>query len=229
MESVEHYLQALQLHPVIDHFTIGLLFTAVFIDLIASMAPTRTWVRYTALTLMILGALAAGGSYATGDMEADRIWNALGQPAKEVLKTHALLGEYLAIAFGVLALWRILIESFGFMAGSRWIYLFVAIAAAATLGYSGHLGGELVYDYGAGTALMASAPAPSEAASPAAAATSEIPATPLPTVTVPTPLSTPVPAPAATASPTESPRPDASASPAVSPSATASPGAAVNM
>ncbi len=33
---------------------------------------------------MILGALAAGGSYFTGDMEADRIWDALGpiQPRK---------------------------------------------------------------------------------------------------------------------------------------------------
>ncbi len=157
MDSVVKFLQPYQLHPVVDHFSVALLFTAVLIDLVASSAPNRIWLRYTAVLLMILGALAAGGSYLTGDMEADRIWDALGPPAKEVLKRHAELGEYLAIGFGVLAVWRIMIQAFGFMAGSRAIYLIVAILAIATLGYQSHLGGVLVYDYGAGTALMGSA------------------------------------------------------------------------
>ncbi len=101
MEPVVKFLQPLQLHPIVDHFSVALLFVAVLIDLFAS--PTRLWLRYTAVLLMILGALAAGASYFTGDMEADRIWNALGQPARDVLHRHAQLGEYLAIGFGVLA------------------------------------------------------------------------------------------------------------------------------
>jgi len=206
MDSVVKFLQPYQLHPIVDHFSVALLIVAVLLDLVAS--PTRLWLRYTAVTLMILGALAAGGSYLTGDAEADRIWNALGQPARDVLKTHAQLGEYLAITFGVLAVWRLLIQSLGFMAGSRAIYLIVAILAAATLGYSAHLGGVLVYDYGAGTALMAAAPVPSEAASPAPPPSS---AAPLPTVSVPTPQPTlppppptPIPSPP---TPIESPKP----------------------
>jgi uncharacterized membrane protein len=187
MDQVVKFLQPYQLHPVVDHFSVALLFVAVLVDLFAGSSPTRIWLRYTAVLLMILGALAAGGSYFTGDMEADRIWNALGQPARDVLHRHAQLGEYLAIAFGVLAVWRLLIQSFGFMAGSRAIYLIVAILAVATLGYSAHLGGVLVYDYGAGTALMAAAPIPSEAASPSAEAS---PAGPIPTVTVPTAIAT---------------------------------------
>lgn len=190
MDAVVKFLQPYQLHPVADHFSIALLFVAVLIDLVASLSPNRIWLRYTAVLLMILGALAAGASFATGDMEADRIWNALGQPAKDVLKTHAELGEYLAIIFGVLAVWRILIQAFGFVAGTRPFYLIVALAAIVVLGYQGHLGGELVYDYGAGTALMASAPVPSEAASPAAEPTS---AGPIPTVSVPTPEPTSTP------------------------------------
>jgi uncharacterized membrane protein len=190
MDAVVKFLQPYQLHPVADHFSVALLFVAVLIDLVASMSPTRIWLRYTALTLMVLGALAAGASFLTGDMEADRIWNALGQPARDVLKRHAELGEYLAIAFGVLAVWRILIQGFGFMAGSRAIYLIVAILAIATLGYSAHLGGVLVYDYGAGTALMAAAPVPSEGASPASETS---PAGPIPTVSVPTAVATPTP------------------------------------
>jgi uncharacterized membrane protein len=189
MDAVVKFLQPYQLHPVADHFSVALLFVAVLIDLVASMSPTRIWLRYTALTLMILGALAAGASFFTGDMEADRIWNALGQPARDVLKRHAELGEYLAIAFGVLAVWRILIQGFGFMAGSRAIYLIVAILAIATLGYSAHLGGVLVYDYGAGTALMAAAPVPSEGASPSSGSSAEA----IPTVTVPTAIATATP------------------------------------
>jgi uncharacterized membrane protein len=187
MDQVVKFLQPYQLHPVVDHFSVALLFVAVLVDLFAGASPTRIWLRYTAVLLMILGALAAGASFFTGDMEADRIWNALGQPAREVLKRHAQLGEYLAIAFGVLAVWRLMIQSFGFMAGSRAIYLIVAILAVATLGYSAHLGGVLVYDYGAGTALMAAAPVPSEGASPSAEAS---PAGPIPTVSVPTAMAT---------------------------------------
>src|SRR5271156_3199829 len=186
MDQVVKFLQPYQLHPVVDHFSVALLFVAVLIDLFAS--PTRLWLRYTAVLLMILGALAAGGSYLTGSMEADRIWNALGQPAREVLNRHAQLGEYLAIGFGVLAVLRLMIQAFGFMAGLRPIYLIVAILAIAALGYQSHLGGVLVYDYGAGTALMAAAPVPSESASPASEPTS---AGPIPTVSVPTPEPTP--------------------------------------
>jgi len=227
LDSVVKFLQPYQLHPVVDHFSVALLMTAVLIDLIGSVAPNRIWIRYTALTLMILGAIAAGASFFTGDMEADRIWNALGQPAKDVLKTHAELGEYLAITFGILAIWRILIQAAGFMAGTRMIYLIVAILAIVTLGYSAHLGGELVYDYGAGTALMAAAPIPSEAASPAPAPAST---SPLPMVSVPTPeasSSASPPASASTASlaPAESPKPAESASP----SPAAQPTGAVNM
>jgi uncharacterized membrane protein len=187
MDAVVKFLQPYQLHPVVDHFSVALLFVAVLVDLFAGSSPSRIWLRYTAVLLMILGALAAGGSFFTGDMEADRIWNALGQPARDVLHRHAQLGEYLAIGFGVLAVWRLMIQSFGFMAGSRAIYLIVAIIGIVFLGYSAHLGGVLVYDYGAGTALMAAAPVPSEAASPSGEAS---PAGPIPTVTVPTAMAT---------------------------------------
>jgi uncharacterized membrane protein len=218
MDSVVKFLQPFQLHPQADHFSVALLIVAVLIDLLASLAPTRIWLRYTALLLMILGAIAAGASFFTGDMEADRIWNALGQPARDVLKTHAQLGEYLAIAFGVLTVWRILIQVAGFMAGSRGIYLIVAIIAIIILGYQSHLGGVLVYDYGAGTALMAAAPVPSETASPGASATSSE----LPSVSVPTSSATSMPpASGAPASPGSINSP--------TPSPTAQPTGAVNM
>lgn len=216
MEAILETLQRFDLHPVADHFTIALLIIAVLIDLVASLAPARAWLRYMALTLMILGAIAAGASYGTGDMEADRVWKALGKEAKSVLHLHAELGEYLAVTFAVLAIWRILIEGVGFFAGSRPVYLLVAIAASGVLIYSGHLGGELVYDYGVGTALLTAPPSPTAMPTPAANES-------LPTVTVPTPIATlPMMTPTPQAAPTvvtpvEPPKPSEAASPAPAP------------
>jgi uncharacterized membrane protein len=169
LATLQTTLQRWDLHPVVDHFTIGLLIVGVLIDLIASVAPTRTWLRYMALTLMILGAIAAGASYFTGDMEADRIFKAMSEPAKQIFGRHAKLGTYMAVVFGVLAVWRILIQGVTFFAGSRSIYLIFAVISAGVLFYIGSLGGQMVYTYGVGTALMSS------------------PATP-----VATPLSTPI-------------------------------------
>lgn len=188
METVLNWLQTLDLHPVADHFTIGLLIIAVLIDLAASLAPTRTWIRYTALTLMIIGAIAAGCSYATGDMEADRVWKAIGKEAQAVLHRHAEFGEYMAITFGVLAVWRILIEGIGFFAGSRPLYLIIAILAAIALLYTGKLGGELVYTYAVGTAVMGQQP-PYVSASTTATPT-PVPNEALPTVSVPSAAAT---------------------------------------
>jgi uncharacterized membrane protein len=214
MDAVVHFLQPLDLHPVADHFTVALLMVGVLIDLIASLFPLRAWLRYTALTLMVLGALSAGSSYATGDMEAGRIWNALSDPAKAVLHRHAFLAEIAAIVFGVLAVWRILIEGLSLFAGTRPVYLLVAFIAVCGLGYVGHLGGVLVYTYGAGTQLMAAEQSATPVGTPSAS-----PAMPLPTVSVPTPEPSagppPASAPSMAGSPT--PAPSASSSPAASP------------
>ena len=215
MNAVVHFLQPLDLHPVVDHFTVALLMVGVLMDLIGSLFPLRSWIRYMALTLMILGAIAAGASYLTGDMEADRVWNALGDPAKQVLHRHAMLAQYGAIAFGVLALWRILIEGLGAFAGTRSIYLIIAVVAVCVLGYIGHLGGVLVYTYGTGTALMAAeqSPTPTETPTPSAS----LPMA-LPTVSVPTPLPTPLPSPAAPAAASSAtPVPSPKASPSSAP------------
>jgi uncharacterized membrane protein len=217
MDGVVHFLQPLDLHPVADHFTVALLMVGVLIDLIASLFPLRAWLRYMALTLMVLGALSAGSSYATGDMEAGRIWNALSNPAKAVLHRHAFLAEIAAIVFGVLALWRVLIEGIGVFARTRPVYLIVALIAVGGLGYVGHLGGVLVYTYGAGTQLMAAEQSATPAGTPSPSS-----AMPLPTVSVPTPepsagppaasappmVGSPTPAPLQTSSPTASPTPD---------------------
>lgn len=226
MEAVLKLIQGWDLHPVVDHFTIGILIVAVAADLVGNLLISRAWIRYMAVTLMVLGALAAGASFGTGILEAKRVWPHIGPGAKQVLHLHAELGKYLAIVFGILALWRLLIQALAFVARTRAVYLVVAVLSCVALFYQGSLGGELVYQYGVGTALM-SAAAPSAQASPTAKATPEVPAGPLPTVSVPTPATKATPtataAAAGEASASTSPSPEPTAKPTATPTAPASP------
>jgi uncharacterized membrane protein len=208
MQALVDMIKAWQPHPVVDHFTVALIVVGVLIDLVASIIPSRIWIRYMALSLMVLGAAAAWGSNITGGWEADRVWDNVTGPAKDVLKTHAQVGDILPWVFLGLAVWRLGVQFLGFLMGTRPIYLLVAVIAMGAVLYQGYKGGELVYDYGVGTALMAT-PAPQQTpASPPAEAS------PIPTVSVPTPTPTPTAAPgSSSASPFGVPSPGNGTSP----------------
>jgi len=212
MQGVLETIQKWHIHPAVDHFTVAILIVAVLADLLASLFSTRLWLRYGALTLMILGTAAAWGSNLTGGWEAHRVWDAVkaaGGPAFDTLKSHAWWGDWLPWVFLVLAVWRIGVQLFGFMAGTRWLYMLVAVLAAVVISYQGYLGGQLVYEYGVGTALYSGA---SPLPSPQPEATG--PATPIPTVYVPIATATPEPAVPTTAA-------SSTATAAATPSATA--------
>ncbi len=222
MDNIVKLITNWQLHPVIDHFSIALLVVAVLIDIVALIFSQRLSLRHTALTLIIIGAIAAAASYGTGDIEGDRVWNLVNGKARDVLKLHAQLGYYLMIVFAVLALWRILIELLGFMQATRQIYLALAVIAVAALLYQGSLGGELVYTYGVGTGQMAAGALKAIAVeTPEAAQSAPSAPSPIPTVYVPTSMATA--AESAAPTPEPSPSPSAAQSPAAGKSAEPSP------
>ncbi len=215
MEGVISILKAWQLHPLADHFTVVLLTAAVVADLVALLFSTRLWLRYMALTLMIAGVIAAALSYLTGILEAQRLGEAVTGPAKEVLTRHALFGEYVTYAFVALALWRIGLQAFNFLASSRTTFLILALIAIGFLFWDAHLGSDLLYTYGVGTQLMAAAMGP-------AATPSETPGSPFSPMTSPTPaVSIAHETPNATATPVANPPPPAPS--ASAPSATPTP------
>jgi uncharacterized membrane protein len=220
MQGLLETIQKWHIHPVADHFTVAILILAVLADLFATIFSTRLWLRYAALALLIVGTAVAWASNVTGGWEADRVWKAVqaaGGPPYDTLHRHAQLGDWLPWVFLVLAVWRIGIQLFGFMSGMRGLYLLFAILAAITISYQGYLGGQLVYDYGIGTALY-------NAASPQPEATG--PATPIPTVYVPTASATPeaaTPTPAGSAGGAASATPTAAAAAPSTPAAASSP------
>src|SRR5260370_42297667 len=74
MQALVETIKAWQLHPVADHFTVALIIVAILIDLVASIVSTRMWLRYSALTLMILGTAAASGAYLPAGSEPGTAW-----------------------------------------------------------------------------------------------------------------------------------------------------------
>ncbi|HJU12640.1 MAG TPA: DUF2231 domain-containing protein [Candidatus Binataceae bacterium] len=244
MQSIIEYLKIWQPHPFVDHFTVALILLGIVTDLIASLFSARLWIRYMALTLMILGAIGAGGSNVSGGWEAHRVWDSVSGPGKAVLERHAWWGDVLPWVFGVLALWRIGVQFIGFIAVSRPIYLLAALIGGALIVYQGHLGSVMVYDYGIGTALLTPSQAtpspvpspavvapeiPSESGSPSPALSSPLPSTTptspsteLPAMPTPSTTSTPVP------SPTATPESPASGGAPISPPVAESPGPAVS-
>jgi uncharacterized membrane protein len=209
MNSIIEILQTWHVHPMADHFTVALLMVGILTDLIGSFLPRFRWIRFMAMTLMVLGAIAAVASWETGGWEAHRVGKLLSGDAKELLHDHGELGDWLMWIFVILALWRIGIESMGFIAGWRGIYLRAAVIAGGLLGYQSYLGGELVYNHGVGTALLT----PTPAESPAGQA---VP-TAIPTVYVPpSPAASPTVAATAEPSPSETPTPAAGATPSSS-------------
>jgi uncharacterized membrane protein len=227
MQPLIHTLKLMQLHPFVDHFTVALIVIGVLTDLVASLFPSRLWMRYMALTLMILGAGAAACSNITGGWEADRVWNNVQGPAKDVLHTHAELGDILPWVFGGLALWRLGVQFLGFLHGSRPLYLIAAVVGLCAIIYQGYKGGELVYDYGVGTAMMPmpaaatpeATPTPIETPAPSPSVAPSTP-TPNPLAVVPTPAPTVSASPSSPATAETPAAPAPEASPSASPSAT---------
>lgn len=210
MQTVVDFLKELHLHPFVDHFTVALVLVAILIDLFASLMPARTWLRYAAVTLLVLGAAAAAGSKVTGGWEAERVWDHLSGGQKDALRAHAQFGEYLAYALAGLAAWRLGLQFIGFLGRTRFVYLIVAVIAGGAILYQGDSGGDLVYEHGIGVAPAALG-SPSSSESPG---TAQAP-TPVPTVYVPPPM------PSAPSSAPSSP--PAAPSPAASTAAPAAP------
>ena len=163
------------LHPIIDHFTIALLSIGVLVDIAGSSLTGSLGDRWPSLrglgvrlraaapVLLIPGAISALFSRLTGEIEADRIWDALSPGAQQILfsdaglapfLSHAELGSYLMYVFGALAAWRVLLEVWTKLKGTQLVYFTFAFIALCALLYQGKTGGELVYEHAAGTSRL---------------------------------------------------------------------------
>jgi len=133
-------------HPLVVHFPIALLLTAVVLEVLALVARRPAWHR-VALWNLALGTLAAGVAVISGWRAEDvakhsfDIW--------QVLERHEQLGIATLAIGAVVTAFRLWHRD---RLSLRWrlLTLVLLVAMCGTLTYGAHLGGRLVYEFGVG-------------------------------------------------------------------------------
>lgn len=135
------------LHPTVVHFAIGLLFTAVFLD-VAGLWRNDERLLWAGFWNTVLGATSAVFAVGTGLLASARL-GAVNEIGTALLPFHQLAawaGTALAV---LLAGWRIAMKG-GIRRKLRTLYLTTAFLTAFVFLATGALGGALVYAYGLG-------------------------------------------------------------------------------
>jgi uncharacterized membrane protein len=141
------------IHPLVVHFPIALLMTAIFLDGLA-LAFKRPNLHRVALWNLALGTLGAAVAVWTGLRAAEVAKHSF--EIHEVMELHRKLG-IATLVIGALVLgWR-LFKRDRLTVKARVFALVLMLAMAATLSLGAHLGGRLVYEFGVGGAYGRSA------------------------------------------------------------------------
>lgn len=134
------------IHPLIVHFPIALLFGAALLYLLAWLAKRENW-AWTGLWMLGLGTLGAAAAVASG------LYGAEGVMVAPSVREH-LLVNHQRIMLGVLGLsvvlwvWAWLARPMPLRGGVAFLVLLAVLLAALTVGAD--FGGRMVYDYNAG-------------------------------------------------------------------------------
>lgn len=133
-------------HPLVVHFPIALLLTAVGLDVAALLVRRPAWHR-VALWNLTLGTLGAGLAVLTGLRAEDvakhsfEIW--------QVITLHKRLGITTLILGLMTVSWR-LAHRDRLSSRARLITTWISLTMAGTLAWGAYLGGRLVYEFGVG-------------------------------------------------------------------------------
>ena len=138
-------------HPLLVHFPIAFIYGAALLYFLASISASER-LKWTALWMLMLGALAAAAALASGFYAAPGLM--VSQSVRhELLRHHKHLMVASSAATGVLTVWAIATRPMP----TRGRYLFLAglIAVMCLIAAGADLGGEMVYGYNAGGSACA--------------------------------------------------------------------------
>lgn len=130
-----------EVHPFAVHLPIAMLPVAIGADLIGSMSDDEAMMSFGRKAIGI-AAVGAGFSVLTGLIAGEEV-NVEGE-ARDMLMTHRNLNVAAATVATGMALWR------ASRARPNAGYLGLGLLGTAILGYTGYLGGKIVYQAGAG-------------------------------------------------------------------------------
>lgn len=130
------------------HFPIALLFVSVGLEVAAVYKPWREKLQPAALVTLVLGTAAAAAAVVTGPDENYRGVSALG-------RIHENWAQITLVWFGLLTLWRLyMLYRQQALDGRRLTtYLILGAVGLGMLGYTGYLGGTMVYEQAVGVRI----------------------------------------------------------------------------
>jgi uncharacterized membrane protein len=143
-------ISATHLHAMIIHFPIALLMVGFLSEIIALFVK-KDFFKHAAFYLLLLGALGAIAAYLTGGFAGEGIEEG---PLKEPMELHqqaATVTLWLAIVAG---LFRAVMFYFKYnRVWVKWVGILLFTALVGAVSRTGYLGGQLVYNHGAGVEL----------------------------------------------------------------------------
>ena len=134
------------IHPLVVHFPIALLWSAVVLDLLA-LGLKRPQLHRVALWNLGLGTLGAAIAVLTGLRAEDvakhsfEIW--------QIMERHEKLGLTTMALGAVVTAWRLWTRDH-LTGRGRLATLLLMLGMAATVSLGAHLGGRMVYEFGVG-------------------------------------------------------------------------------
>lgn len=155
LQTVLAWLELPNLHPAIVHFPVALLTTAVLLDLACVVLRGWPWLDRAASALYLLGLAGAGGAYLSGRQAAAAMYG-LPVGAQTTLGDHREGALLTLVAFGIVALLRLLVSWLGRrdkrieVGFFRLVALLAAAGALTLLLRTAQLGGLLVFRHGVG-------------------------------------------------------------------------------
>lgn len=138
------------LHPLVIHFPIALLFVAAFVDTLGILMRRNDFLRRGAFSLYLMGTVAVAAAWFTGKQAADSVF--LATDANALLTEHSDLGQYLLYVFGGYALVRLLSFALNLeeRMGVRALVWLIGLGGVGMTWYTAEHGAQLVFRYGAG-------------------------------------------------------------------------------
>jgi len=130
-------------HPMLVHFPIALLISGFLFDVTGLIFRKEKCLSKTGFYLMILGTVGSVAAYLTGEFFTKEMTGIAG----DLEETHELFAKitmYTMIIASTFRIWIVLLkktETFW-----KWIILGIYFIGTIAVGYTGFLGGKLVYN-----------------------------------------------------------------------------------
>jgi uncharacterized membrane protein len=132
-------------HPMLVHFPVALITIGFFFDVISLFFNKKEpCLSKAGFYLMILGTLGAVAAYLSGEFFTAEMSGAAGE-LKERHELFAMITMFVMILASVIRIILVIFKKEN--SGLKWLVFALFFIAVVTVGYTGFLGGSLVYDF----------------------------------------------------------------------------------